>query len=226
MRAFDRARAEGARAVELDARICADGVCFVFHDDSLARMTEAAGHADARLADELHLAALRAVDLGGGARIPTLAEVLDWARAADVAVNVEMKHGTAQRAALVRGTLRDVKASGADVLLSSFDPLLLAHAAVAAPAVPRALLTHRAQSPWATVLQQTVRAPVVAAVHIERTQAASHDLAGYAGRGVRLGAWTVNEGAEARDLVRRGVATIITDRPAEILASLSTVTRT
>jgi glycerophosphoryl diester phosphodiesterase len=63
-------------------------------------------------------------------------------------------------------------------------------------------------------------------VHIERTQAAGQDLGRYAPRGLRLGAWTVNDAAEARDLVRRGVATIITDRPGEMLAALRGVTRT
>jgi glycerophosphoryl diester phosphodiesterase len=75
-------------------------------------------------------------------------------------------------------------------------------------------------------LQQAVRAPIVEAVHIERTQAAAHDLSRYAGRGLRLGAWTVNDASEARDLVRRGVATIITDRPGEMLAALRGLTRT
>jgi glycerophosphoryl diester phosphodiesterase len=226
MGAFDRARAEGAGAIELDARVCADGVCFVFHDETLARMTEAAGRSDARAVDGLGLGALREVDLGGGARIPTLAEVLDWARAADVAVNVELKHGTAPRAALVRAALQDVRSSGADVLLSSFDPVLLALAAAWGPAVPRALLTHSGQPLWATALQQTIRAPAVEAVHIERTQAPAHDFGRYAARGLRLGAWTVNDPSEARDLVRRGVATIITDRPGEMIAALQSVTRT
>jgi glycerophosphoryl diester phosphodiesterase len=226
MRAFERARAEGARAIELDARVCADGTCFVFHDDTLARMTAAVGRPDGRPVDGLELAQLRAIDLGGGARIPTLAEVLDWARAADVAVNVEMKHGGSQRLALGRGVLRDVRSSGADVLLSSFDPALLAVASAGGPAVPRALLTHRGQPMWATLLQQVVRPPFVEAVHIERTQAAAHDLGRYAARGLRLGAWTVNDASEARDLVRRGVASIITDRPGEVLAALREVTRT
>jgi len=226
MRAFERARAEGARAIELDVRAGADGSCFVFHDDTLARMTEAAGGGDERAVDGLDGAARAAVDLGSGARIPTLVEVLDWARAADIAVNVEMKHGTAQRRALVRGTLAAVRSSAADVLLSSFDPVLLALAAVRGPDVPRALLTHRGQAAWAAVLQQAVRAPLVEAVHIERTQAVAHDLGRYAARGVRLGAWTVNDPIEARDLVRRGVATIITDRPGEMLAALRDVTRT
>jgi glycerophosphoryl diester phosphodiesterase len=226
MQAFERARAEGARAIELDVRVGADHSCFVFHDDTLARMTEAAGGSDERPVDGLDAAARAAVDLGGGARIPALVEVLDWARAADVAVNVEMKHGAARRVALVRGTLDAVRSSRADVLLSSFDPALLALAVVWAPDVPRALLTHRGQATWAAVLQHAVRAPLVEAVHIERTQATARDLGRYAARGLRLGAWTVNDPIEARDLVRRGVATIITDRPGEMLAALRNLTRT
>ena len=51
MAAFDRARAEGARAIELDVRTCIDGACVVFHDDTLARMSEAAGRPDPRSVD-------------------------------------------------------------------------------------------------------------------------------------------------------------------------------
>src|SRR5580698_7210567 len=148
---FGQARGQGARAIELDVRPCAGGGVVVFHDDTLARMT---GGRDSRRVSDVSEEELVAIDLGQGATIPRLREVLDWARREDVAVNVEMKHDVPRRRRLARDTVEIVRASGADVLLSSFDPVLLALGAAFAPSVERALLTQARQSRWADLLQE------------------------------------------------------------------------
>jgi glycerophosphoryl diester phosphodiesterase len=218
LEAFDRARESGARAIELDARTCDGGEVVVFHDETLERMTR--GRLRQRVC-ERSLAELRAVELVGGGRVPSLAEVLDWARDRDIAVNVELKHDVPDRVALARGALRVVRASRADVCLSSFDPALLVMAAATAPRVQRALLVHSGQAIWASALQELVRPPLVRALHLERTQTAASALVRYLRRGLRCGVWTVNDAAEARELVRQGVQTLITDAPGTLLASLT-----
>ncbi len=195
--AFERARAEGATAVELDVRTCEREVV-VLHD---APSTDRRAHLPPD--------------------VPTLAEGLAWARAHGVAVNVEMKHDVPDRLALVRRTLRIVGAAGADVLLSSFDPSLLALAMAIAPRVPRALLVHRAQARWAQLVQEAARPPLVQALHLERTQTDPRTVARALRRGLRVGVWTVNDPREARDLVALGAASIITDAPGDVLAALS-----
>ena len=206
--AFEQARAQGARAIELDVRTCAGGEVVVFHDVSLERMVGG----DARRVCDVRLEELRALDLGGGARVPTLSEVLAWARDRDVAVNVEMKHDVPDRRTLARATMRCVRGARADVLLSSFDPTLLVLAAAVMPRTRRALLVHRDQPPWAEALQRIARPPLVQALHLERTQTDPRFVEGALGRGLRLGVWTVNDPGEAVDLVAMGVASIITDR--------------
>jgi len=195
--AFEQATAQGARAVELDVRTCA-GEVIVLHDAPSASLAE------------LRLAG-----------VPTLAEVLAWAHARRVGVNVEMKHDVPGRVALARATAAIVGRSGADVLLSSFDPMLLSIAAAAAPALPRALLAHSRQRAWADALQEAARPPVVQALHLERTQTDPRALARYLARGLRVGVWTVNDPREAADLARLGVATIITDAPGAVLDALA-----
>jgi glycerophosphoryl diester phosphodiesterase len=217
MRAFEQAAAEGARAIELDVRTCGGGRVVVFHDEGLGRMTDGR---DARDVAAVPFEELRQVDLKDGAHVPELAEVLAWAKASGVAVNVEMKHEVPSRAALARETTRIVRASGADVLLSSFDPLLLALAAGFGPGLRRALLTHEDQGRWADVLQEAARPGLVQALHLERTQAKG-GVARYAARGLRLGVWTVNDPREAADLVTMGVGSIITDRPGAMIAALT-----
>jgi glycerophosphoryl diester phosphodiesterase len=215
--AFERARAEGARAIELDVRTCAEGIPVVFHDPTLARMT---GNRYGRRVCDIRLEELQAIDLGDGVRVPTLSEVLGWARERDVAVNVELKHDVPERNTLARNALRAVRAQRADVLLSSFDPVLLAAALAFGPGIPRALLVHEGQSRWAGALQEVVRPPLVGSLHLERKQGQPRAIARYRRRRLRLGAWTVNDPREALDLVRLGVASIITDCPGAILGAL------
>jgi glycerophosphoryl diester phosphodiesterase len=219
--AFERARAVGARAVELDVRTCAAGEAeaVVFHDETLARMT---GSRDLRPVHEVTVAELRNVDLGGGIRVPTLADVLSWARGNGTAVNIEMKYDVARRVDLARATVRTLRAcGGVDILLSSFDPFLLAIAAALAPSVPRALLTHAGQRLAANVLQELMRPPLVCAMHLEAKQANAVAVQRFARRGLRVGVWTVNDPLRARDLVGRGASSIITDAPDILLAALS-----
>ncbi|HEX3771098.1 MAG TPA: glycerophosphodiester phosphodiesterase [Polyangiaceae bacterium] len=214
--AFEQARRQGARAIELDVRPCAGGTVVVFHDETLARMT---GHRDERRVADVRSDDLLAIDLGG-ATVPTIDEVLAWARAAGVAVNVEMKHGVSNRRAFVRATVDAVQASRADVLFSSFDPAVLAIAGVLAPSIPRAFLTEARAPAWARILEEAARRPVVQGLNLERIAASADRVARYRRRGLRVAAWTVNDAAEARELVRLGVASIITDQPGAILAAL------
>jgi glycerophosphoryl diester phosphodiesterase len=194
--AFERARAEGARAVELDVRTHA-GRVIVLHDATRASPAE-----------------LRAM------QVPTLDEALAWARERDVAVNVELKHDVPSRAALARAAARIVRASEADVLFSSFDPLLVAAAGALAPRVPRALLFHARQARWADALRAAMRPGFASTIHLERTQTEPRAIARARARGLRVGVWTVNDPDEAADLVALGVETIITDAPGRVLAAL------
>jgi glycerophosphoryl diester phosphodiesterase len=202
--------------VELDVRTTARGEVVVFHDRTLERMT--AGR-DVRGVGEVSFAVLRDVDVGG-ARVPRLAEVLAWARLQGVAVNVELKHDVPSRLALARETVRLTRDAGADVLYSSFDPLLLALVGALDPRTPRALLVHSAQPIWAHALQGGARPPLFSSLHLERSQTGRRALRRYLDRGLRLGVWTVNEAGEAAELARHGVESIITDRPGDVLAAL------
>jgi glycerophosphoryl diester phosphodiesterase len=114
--AFDKALALGARWIELDVQLH-DGQLWVFHDQRLERCTNGKGW----LVDH-DAAALRALDAGGGERIPVLREVLEHLRGR-VALNIELKTG-AGTAAAVAQALRAAFASGwqpEQFLVSSFN---------------------------------------------------------------------------------------------------------
>ena len=209
--AFARAHAAGAEAVELDVRTCVGDHVVVMHDADLARMT---GGSDRRAVARLSLGELARVALGSGPsreRVPTLDDLLAWATGR-LALNVEAKHDVPDRLALASGIARALaRHPEVEVLLSSFDPTLLAMLAATTPRTKRAWLTHEGQRLWQpawTLL--AMRAPIHA-VHLERTQASPRIVAAFQRAGKRVGVWTVNDPSEARDLAALGVDWLITD---------------
>lgn len=73
--AFDHAVDAGADLVELDVHLTRDGGLVAVHDVTTTRTT-----GRAHFVHELTVAQLRSLDAGAGSRIPTLDEVLAWAR--------------------------------------------------------------------------------------------------------------------------------------------------
>lgn len=68
---IQRALSAGAEAIEVDVQPTRDGALVVIHDETLERTTDGRGRVD-----DHDLSALRALDAGGGATLPTLPEVL------------------------------------------------------------------------------------------------------------------------------------------------------
>ena len=87
MASFERALELGADWVELDVHLSRDGALIVIHDETLERTTN--GHGQVR---EHTLAELRTLDAGDGQHIPTLDEVLAWARDRKTVVDIEIKN--------------------------------------------------------------------------------------------------------------------------------------
>jgi len=95
MLSFRKAVEMGADWIELDVHLSRDGRLVVIHDELLERTTNGRGPVGARTFEEL-----RALDAGGsmgsqyaGERIPSLEEVLDWAREVGTFVDIEIKSG-------------------------------------------------------------------------------------------------------------------------------------
>ena len=96
MAAFRRAVELGARFIETDLHLSRDAQLVAIHDNTLDRTTN--GHGNVH---DLTLAQLRELDAGSwygpqfaGERIPTIEEIVRFAREADVVFYLEVKAGT------------------------------------------------------------------------------------------------------------------------------------
>jgi glycerophosphoryl diester phosphodiesterase len=211
MPAFELAAAAEADGVELDVRLCRSGELVVCHDPTLARFT---GGRDERKIADLALDELARVDVGGGAPVPSLAEVLRFARDRNLRVNVEMKRDVPSRRIVVRETARLLGSLGpqlADIIVSSFDPWMIGYFAWLLPHAARGCLFAQDQR-W--LRSGWVAMPLQAdAVHPDRTLVDDVFCRKWRGRGKLVNVWTVNEVAEAQRLATLGVDAIITDVP-------------
>jgi glycerophosphoryl diester phosphodiesterase len=214
MAAFERARQEGADGVELDVRQTQDGEVVVFHDPTLRRMTQGF---DSRAISAVTRAQLSLVDLGGGERAPTLEAVLQWIAPTSLLLNVEMKRDLPSRTGLVRAVAKVLRGRlRGRLIISSFDPLMLAAMNVLLPGVPLALLFHAGDMPYRP--WPWARFGPWQAAHPEHLMIDREQLRSLRGRIVNV--WTVNDDAEARRLADAGVDGVITDRPGAIRAAL------
>ena len=143
MASFEKALAMRADAIELDIHPTRDGQLVVLHDLGLERTTSGRG----RVCDHT-LAEIRALDAGSwfhpsfaGQRVPTLGEVLAWARGR-IKVVIEIKQGPVLHpevppllvAALDRAAMRS------EVLVISFDHFSVREVQALAPGIATGVL--------------------------------------------------------------------------------------
>lgn len=218
------AAAQGARMVEFDVKLTADGFLILMHDDTLERTTDGKG-AVARTS----LAEIRALDAGGwladswrGARVPTLDEAIRVLDECGLAANIEIKPCPGREvetalavAHLVRRSWPRALARGA-CLLSSFERASLAAARDAAPEIPRGLLLWGKPADWTAA----ARALGCATVHCAAADMTPEWAAEIRRLGYGLAVYTVNDPGVAARLRGWGVDSIITDRPGALAAEL------
>jgi glycerophosphoryl diester phosphodiesterase len=90
MPAFEEAVRVGADYIEVDVRTTSDGKLVLMHDASTDRTTGHKGEISAMTFDKV-----RALDAGGGAKVPTFDEALDYARG-KINIYVDVKQVTAK----------------------------------------------------------------------------------------------------------------------------------
>ena len=218
------AAARGVTAVEVDVTLTKDGVPVLLHDQRLDRTTNGKGAVRAKT-----LAEVETLDAGSwfdgrfaGAAVPRLTEVLDVCRNLGVAVNLEIKPSSGDEACTAAATIDAVRnrwsSDGPALVLSSFSMEALAAAKALAWDLPRAALFRRGRiATWLAAATELE----CAAIHARYDRLTPARVEKLKTAGFRCGAYTVNRAATAHRLLKMGVDYVISDRPAEIAASLS-----
>ena len=116
--AFRRARDAGF-GIELDVQVSKDGRLVVFHDLTPERFAD-----EYRPITELTFDELRAIDLGGGHRIPTFEEVLQCV-GGKVPMLVELKNCRKHNTELCEKTMAALRGYDGEYIMESFNPLIL-----------------------------------------------------------------------------------------------------
>lgn len=197
--AMTAAAAHGFPGIELDVRRTHDGEIVVIHDADLARTTDGAGRVKDLDYDEI-----REYDTGEGP-VPRLEDVLtaldDWAGE----WNIEIKDHKATEGALATLDHHDLLQR---CQVSSVDPRALMHVAKEEPDVVRGLIVLGKPDADDIDMAQDIGCTWMNCDH-DFLDAAMVDM--LHGEGFQVGAWTVNDVAEAKRLVEMGVDCIITD---------------
>ena len=214
--AFELALEQGADAIELDAKLSADGHVVVIHDASVDRTTGAHGRVK-----DMSLAELRMLSAGNffsghfsSEKIPMLEEVFE-SLGKKLFINVELTNYSTPRDHLVESVCILVKKFNLQkqVLFSSFYASNLSKARSYLPAVPCGLLAFPGLlGAWARSFgfafgKYAALHPNLVDVTREQIQRV-HRLKG------RVHVWTVNQEADIRRLFGWGVDAIFTDDPA------------
>jgi glycerophosphoryl diester phosphodiesterase len=219
MAAFRRAVALGATFIETDLQLTRDAQFVAIHDSTLDRTTSGRG-----AVKEFTLAELGGFDAGSwfgaefaGEKIPTLAEILAFAREADVVFFLEIKGDAVWgiEHSLVNALRHAGEAARTAVL--SFQDRILANVHRLDPTLMAGFL-----------FDQTLENPAAMAVRAGARQLAPRAdlvtpelLSAAHGQDLQVVTWTVNEPEHMRALADAGVNGIMTDYPDRLVSVIN-----
>ena len=217
--AFREAMRQGADGIELDVMRCGSGELVVCHDPWLDRLTGM--HLEVAATP---LSELRRLDFGrrfserfAGERMATLSEVLAVIPRAAVC-NVEIKCETLRDRGLSLTVARQIHRSeaGQEMLVSSFNPLVLARLRLFAPRLRVAVLVEASQN--LSVREAAARAMRAWAIHAEHPLCTPERVRHWHEMGLKVAAWTVDDPGDIERCCAANVDAIITNRPRAALA--------
>ena len=214
--AFELALRHEADAIELDAKLSADGHVVVIHDQTVERTTN--GQSDVRV---MTLAALQELDAGSffdvafrGEHIPTLDQVFETF-GHKTFINVELTNYASPNDDLPDRVVELVNHHRLEkrVLFSSFNPRALLKVVRLIPEVPIGLLASAGRSGWwARSWLGRMMIPYEA-LHPELHDATAALVVSIHQHGHRVNVYTVNQPDDMRRLFALGVDGIFTDEP-------------
>jgi len=215
--AFRRAIAMGAGFIETDLQLSRDARFVAIHDATVNRTTNGQG-----TVHDMTLADLRRLDAGSwfgseyaGERIPTLEEILEFAKKHDVVFYLEMKPGGSWGGE--HALISALRESGeiARTVVISFDKVILEGVRKIEPTVMTGLLFEgQISNPLETALEIGARQ-----IAVRGDMVTPRLLKEARERDLQVVCWTVNHPAHMRLLIEAGVDGIMSDYPDRLVAA-------
>lgn len=211
--AVEKAAELGARWVETDVRITADGGLVIIHDETLDRTTNGTGHvAHTAQSDIL------ALDAGSwfgpdftGERVPTLRAFLESVLDCGVNLQLELKENSGREEALVAAVIAQLQATwplgDRGLFLSSFSERCMRLCADSLPDVPRAIATEFVPDNVAQRLQESR----CQAIHFQAACVTEARAAEMRAAGIEFAVATVNDPGAAKAFVDMGATSVLSD---------------
>lgn len=215
----------GARWVEVDVKLTADGKPVIIHDDTVDRTTNGRG-----LVAGLTLAEIRALDAGiqagphhANTLVPTLEELIETVLDLDIGLQLELKPTAGddiETAEIALDVLRSLWPVGRRKLfLSSFSVRSIRAAARLLPEVPRAFaVVVPPRDPRALLAETDCQI-----LHCLRDLLTADALSILAESGVEYAVAVVNSRSAAEQLLAAGAQSILTDIPDLLVAQMEPV---
>ena len=211
---------QGARWIEVDVTISADGIAVIHHDADLARCSDGSG-----LVIQKRLAELKQLDAGSWyaaefaqERMLTLTELLVLANQLELGLNLEIKPTIGREPETVwamHKALQQVPFEQA-LLFSSFSIHALQAARRHMPHVTRGLNVEAIPADW----QHRLEEADCAGLHFAREFFDAQAVKAIRAAGYHCMVFTVNDPDDARQLLQAGVDAVFTDFPQRLLQHL------
>lgn len=213
--AFRAAAEQGAKWVELDVALLADGTLAVIHDDSIDRTTSGKGSLG-----DLTQADLAEMDAGSwfdpqfsSERLPTLEQVIAVLGELGLSANVEIKQHAHHKSLdqLVQAVCSAIgtRRPETGIMISSFDPACLKAMAALEPSLEMAMLWVQPPADWEAQLADIP----ATTIHIYFKALSIGFLEKAREKNIKVRAWTSNDPSELYSFWTAGLTGVITDNP-------------
>ena len=210
--AAEKTNADG---IESDVHISKDGQLVIFHDASVERTSNGTG-----FIRDLTYAQLLELDIGAwkspefaGQHIWTLGQLLDFCREARMLLNLELKNYEVFYDGLEQRVIDEVCARGMQeqVFVSSFNHISMHRFKDLCPEIETGLLYDKPLLDMEHYLLPSNADNMHPRYMLLQYQPELMDL--FHSRGMKVNTWTVNDEADMRDMIHRGVDGIISNYP-------------
>ena len=212
---------QGAKWVEIDVILRADGVPVIFHDDYLSRTTNGDG-----LIHKTLLSDLKKLDVGSwkdpkfhAERIPTLLEAIEVISQYGMGLNLEIKPCEGLEEETVEASIDVLKAHWPQhlpLLLSSFSYFALLSAQTLWPEVARGYNVSAIPRAWKDRLQHLG----CQGLHIHQSFFNTQLVADIKAAGYKVLSFTINDESLALQMIEQGLDAVFSDYPKSIQAAL------